>query len=387
MIAPGLALAAPVAGIDDKDTCEAQDYTWIAGVCDDGESSGSTAITDGSGSGSAGGASDAASDTTTTTAPTTTTPSTSGGSTSVVPETGSVDNGSADTGSTTGGANDSNVADRAPAVAPSPVVPNAGQENADQENSDQENSDQENADQESTDATTAPTTPSAAIVENGVKPIQDVISDLLPDAGANPIKLPGLPTNIPKPDADGNFDNVNDACLNAISQLQFPTGTSGLDKLSTQLQGFCRGLDTTDVHVCLDHLRDVVKHLCPTVIEHNTTINFNTTYVSNEWWGAYWTHRYDVDCDELTYDEANAILDWDRSDPFRLDRDDDGEACEWNSDNDEVDYASYPEGGVSTGDGSTSSGASPVEIALAASAVGGLGATGLVLVRRYARQG
>ena len=100
----------------------------------------------------------------------------------------------------------------------------------------------------------------------------------------------------------------------------------------------------------------VLKHLCPTVIEYNTTINIVNTHVSNEWWGAYWHHRYDVDCDELTYDEANAILDWDRSDPFRLDRDDDGEACEANAHGDDVEtvvYDSYPVGGVATGDGST----------------------------------
>ena len=189
---------------------------------------------------------------------------------------------------------------------------------------------------------------------------------------------------------DGKFKNVNDACLNAISRLEFPAGTSGLGNLSTQLQGFCRGLDTTDVHVCLEHLRDVVKNLCPTVIEYNTTINFVNTHVSYEWWGAYWHHRYDVDCDELTYDEANAILDWDRSDPFRLDRDDDGEACEANAHGDDVEtvvYDSYPVGGVATGDGSTDSGASGVEVALAAGALGGLGVTGLTLVRRFARQG
>ena len=217
--------------------------------------------------------------------------------------------------------------------------------------------------------------------------LQQEVDKILPEAGANPIKLPGLPVDIPQPDADGKFDNVDDACLNAISQLEFPAGTSGLDKLSADLQGFCSGMNTTDVDVCLEQLREVLKRLCPTLVEDNTTINFVNRNVTNEWWGTYWTNRYDVDCDELTYDEANAILDWDRSDPFRLDRDDDGEACERNAGRDEVDDVSYPEGGVSTGDGSTSSGASPAEIALAAGALGGLGATGLVLVRRYAKQG
>ena len=227
--------------------------------------------------------------------------------------------------------------------------------------------------------------PEAEEVEIALPDLQEEVDKVLPDAGANPIGLPNLPT-IPQP-VDGKFENVNDACLNAISKLEFPAGTTGLEHLSSQLQGFCHGLNTTDVDVCLEHLRDVLKHLCPTVIEYNTTINIVNWNISHEWWGAYWTHRYDVDCDEVTYDEANAILDWDRSDPFRLDRDDDGIACERNAHEHEVDYVSYPEGGVSTGDGSTGSGASAAEVALAAGALGGLGATGLVLVRRYARQG
>lgn len=36
----------------------------------------------------------------------------------------------------------------------------------------------------------------------------------------------------------------------------------------------------------------------------------------------------DVDCDEVSQQEAQTILDTDRSDPNRLDRDDDGTACE-----------------------------------------------------------
>ena len=48
-----------------------------------------------------------------------------------------------------------------------------------------------------------------------------------------------------------------------------------------------------------------------TSVENNTTVYesnyFSTTYVfdshaPSEWWGTYWHHRYDVDCDELTYD-------------------------------------------------------------------------------------
>ncbi|MDF2978370.1 MAG: hypothetical protein K0S40_3098 [Actinomycetospora sp.] len=208
------------------------------------------------------------------------------------------------------------------------------------------------------------------------------LADLLP--------LPDLPDIIPQPDAGGNFENVNDACLNAISQLQFPTGTEGLDVLSEQLQGFCSTLDPTTLTDLLDDLLELLNGLIPSLPPPSPTIpNEAPHYVPAYYWG-YWHHQYDVDCPELTYDEANAILAWDRSDPFRLDRDGDGEACEANAHGDDVEdveYIGYPVGGVATGDGSTGSGASGVEVALAAGVLSGLGVTGLALVRRFARQG
>ena len=234
---------------------------------------------------------------------------------------------------------------------------------------------------------------SGAALTNNVPNLQSEVNralavEDLPVAGLLP--LPDLPDIIPQPDAGGNFENVNDACLNAISQLQFPDGTEGLDVLSEQLQGFCSTLDPTTLTDLLDDLLELLNGLIPSLPTPNTPIpNQPPHYVPANYWG-YWHHQYDVDCPELTYDEANAILAWDRSDPFRLDRDNDGEACEANAHGDDVEYVEYvgyPVGGVATGDGSTGSGASGVEVALAAGMLSGLGVTGLALPRRFARQG
>jgi hypothetical protein len=240
----------------------------------------------------------------------------------------------------------------------------------------------------------APAPPiSAAALSGNVENLQSEVNEALaledlPLAGLLP--LPDLPDVIPEPDAGGNFENVNDACLNAISQLQFPEGTEGLDILSEQLQGFCSTLDPTNLTDLLDRLLELLNGLIPSLPTPNTPIpNVAPHYVPANYWG-YWHHQYDVDCPELTYDEANAILAWDRSDPFRLDRDDDGEACEANAHGDDVEYVEYigyPVGGVATGDGSTGPGASGVEVAPAAGMLSGLGVTGLALVRRFARQG
>lgn len=236
----------------------------------------------------------------------------------------------------------------------------------------------------------------AAVTERVLPQVQERVNALIGE-GENPlatlVQLPGLPPIIPQPDAGGNFESVNDACLNAISLLQFPDGTTGLEDLSEQLQGFCTTLDPTTVTDLLDTLLGVLQGLLDALpdapVDPSTIPNAAPHYVPADYWG-YWHHQYDVDCPELTYDEANAILAWDPSDPFRLDRDDDGEACENNRHDDDVEYVvydSYPVGGVATGDGSTDSGASGAEVALAAGALSGLGVTGLALVRRFARQG
>ena len=51
VLAPGLALAAPVAGATTEAECEALGYTWADGVCDDGVTAQPDATLDGTGTG------------------------------------------------------------------------------------------------------------------------------------------------------------------------------------------------------------------------------------------------------------------------------------------------------------------------------------------------
>ncbi len=89
-----------------------------------------------------------------------------------------------------------------------------------------------------------------------------------------------------------------------------------------------------------------------------------------------------MNCGDVTYNEAQAILSYDRSDPNNLDGDDDGIACEGNARIvNATNYGGYPQGGVSTGDGST--GASPAGVAQAAMALSALALGGVLLVRRF----
>jgi hypothetical protein len=354
VMAPGLALAAPAPGYTTEAACEAAGYTWTAAGCDDAPSTSTT--------------------TTTTEAPATTEDSVDGRTTT--PETPT----STPSSSTT----------------TTDVTPPGGMES---ELGAEDTGTESDAGATGSPATqrVAPAEPiSAAALSGDVEDLQGEVNralalEDLPPAGLLP--LPDLPDIIPLPDAGGNFENVNDACLNAISQLQFPEGTEGLDVLSEQLQGFCSTLDPTNLTDLLDKLLELLNGLIPSLPTPHTPIPATPPhYVPANYWG-YWHHQYDVDCPELTYDEANAILAWDRSDPFRLDRDNDGEACEANAHGDDVEYVeyveydSYPVGGVATGDGSTGSGASGVEVALAAAMLSGVGVTGLALVRRFARQG
>ncbi|HSK60536.1 MAG TPA: excalibur calcium-binding domain-containing protein [Actinomycetospora sp.] len=207
------------------------------------------------------------------------------------------------------------------------------------------------------------------------------LADLLGD-------LP-IPTEVP----DGGFTNPQEACAFLSGGLPIEGTPEQLAAFGTALSQFCSSLPTDFHGIGLDQLLDFLTELLgklPTPGAGSGHIPSNPPHYVPAHYGGYWHHQYDVDCPELTYDEANAILAWDRSDPFRLDRDNDGEACEANAHGDDVEYVvyeSYPVGGVATGDGSSGSGASGVEVALAAGTVSGLGVTGLALVRRFARQG
>lgn len=108
----------------------------------------------------------------------------------------------------------------------------------------------------------------------------------------------------------------------------------------------------------------------------------------------------DLDCDDVSQEEAQRILDADPSDPNRFDADDDGQACDSGAGGgsggasdgdssapsdeqaDQVDVT--PQGGVETGDGSGGAAdMSSVLGALGLTAAGGLA----VAARRTARQG
>jgi hypothetical protein len=371
VMAPGLALASPADEATTETACEAlgAGFDWVGGTC----VATSTSTTDDADTASDDSSSSAAAtDTTGTTGSTGSAGAT--GSTVTVPET---------------------------STAPSSTTPGidspAGQAARLTDGAATTGTDATTTGTDATDDTTAPAPTPKALDAGGQEIINDLTGitlpggvtlpdDFVPGAGSLADLLGGLevPTTVP----EGGFTNPREACAYLAAGLPIEGTPAQLQQLGTAFSQFCGALPTSftglDLDELIDQLGQLIRH-CPQPDQY--TVNITNNYVTNEWWGAYWHYRYDVDCPELTYDEANAILDADPSDPFRLDRDNDGEACEANAHGDDVDYVSYPEGGVATGDGSTSSGASPAEIALAGAALGGLGATGLVLVRRFARQG
>ena len=374
MMAPGLALAAPTGSETTPAECTAAGGTWTGGACAPGTSSA---------------VSESTSETDTSTPSSSTSTSTS----------------------STDPSSSSSVS--VPRVATPQTV--TEQQNADGATA--ASNDVASNDATSNDATTAgtatarraPTTATAdpvaspkAVNEGGERIVSQAAGLTLPGgitvpdaftpgAGSLVDLLGDLP--IPAQVPQGGFTNPQQACAYLAGGLPIQGTPDQLASLGTTFSQFCRSLPTSFTGIDLDalaaDLADLLCHLPDPHHGHRPIPHHPPHGVPVEWWG-YWDRGYDVDCPELTYDEANAILDWDRSDPFRLDRDNDGEACEANAHGDDVEYVEYvgyPEGGVATGDGSTDPSASPVEVALAAGALSGLGATGLVLARRFARQG
>ena len=358
VMAPGLALAAPITSAATPAECADTGGTWTAGTCEAASIPTTTTPA-------------------TTTTTTTTTPTTTSGS-------GSADaagaGGAADPGATGAAAGGSAPSITVPSItAPSITAPSIpGTSTTDPSGATTTTTGSQAAARTSTvtDASGAPADDQAITVAG-----QDLVSQLpgfgfLPGGGnldlPDGLGLATLPAN-PTP---------KQVCGYLAGALTVPSDQ--VESLSTAFAQFCNALPETGT-VDLDKLRDDLRHCVHPPIPHEPPHG-----VPASWWG-YWHHQYDVDCPELTYDEANAILDADPSDPFRLDRDGDGIACEWNAhDEDEVAYVhydGYPEGGVSTGDGSTGTGAPGVEVALAAGALAGLGVTGMVVVRRFVRQG
>ncbi|MHC1558478.1 excalibur calcium-binding domain-containing protein [Actinomycetospora sp. C-140] len=349
VIAPGLALAAPITSATTEAECDAAGGSWIGGACEDTSSTTTTTST-------------AADTDTSSSVP-------SGGVAPVIPAEGTTDVVDGGGSSLPGSGSERSSAARTGPTATEPTT--------------------------ETTTTTAPTTTGgddatgagapvarATVADTGQQLAQQLTTIQLPDGTTLPITFEPGKGNLP---LGGN--RLTELPSNPTAQQLcrfFASGLSVPDAQVTQVSQALTGLcDRLAVNGTADPgqvQQEVVRcyHEC-------VTFDVRTVYFS------YWNHRYDVDCDELSYDEANAILDWDRSDPFRLDADGDGVACEWNAhDDDEVAYVhydGYPEGGVSTGDGSTETGASDVEVALAAGALAGLGVTSMVVVRRFARQG
>lgn len=357
VMAPGLALAESPGDYASQATCEAASYVWntTAGSC-----AATTAGTSGSGSsrssessttGSSSTSTSTSTTTTTTPTTTTTTPDAglSGVTTPVAPE---VAGGTVPADGTTS----------------SGSIPTAS-------------------------ADTAPVTLGARSAKTAESELQAALVEELPvdPAALIPIELPpGLPFEIPTEIPTGGFTNPQEACGFFVSQLSAATPEEAA-ALGAAAAGFCgslptsfTGLDPTDL---IQDLLDIINGLIPSLPGNGGTIPTSPPPMVPAAYHGYWYHQYDVDCGDVTYDEAQAILAYDRSDPFNLDGDNDGEACEDNG-HGSARYVGYPVGGVSTGDGSTGTlDASPAALALAGAGVGGLALAGLTLVRRFGREG
>jgi hypothetical protein len=172
----------------------------------------------------------------------------------------------------------------------------------------------------------------------------DVLGNLPPG------NLVGLPT-IPDLPADGTFTSPQDACVYLASKVTVPAEQAST--LGDQFASFCQGLPesfgTSDLTGLISRLTDLLSALKATPAP-STSIRTTPIHTA---WGDLPSSFHDLDCGQLTYDEAQAVLADDRSDPNHLDGDHDGVACERN----QRDYATvcdaydgYPVGAVATGD-------------------------------------
>jgi hypothetical protein len=202
----------------------------------------------------------------------------------------------------------------------------------------------------------------AASALTGTKAAGATLGDVL---GSLPTGNLDLGT-IPSLPASGEFENARDACLYLASKVNAPAGSEGA--LSEQFAGFCDGLPTisasslTDLITALTNLLSGLKATpTPSTSTHTTPIHTA--------WGDLPGSFHDLDCAQLTYDDAQAVLADDHSDPNHLDGDHDGVACERNPRDYRTvcdDYVGYPVGAVATGD------SAPVVDPRVAAALGGL---------------
>jgi len=179
--------------------------------------------------------------------------------------------------------------------------------------------------------------------------------------------LTGLPT-IPDLPADGTFTNPQDACVYLASKVNAPSGQEGA--LGGQFASFCGALPdsfgATDLTGLISKLTDLLAALKATPARPSPSTHTTPIHAP---WGDLPASFHDLDCGQLTYDEAQAVLADDRSDPNHLDGDHDGIACERNPRDYRTvcdDYVGYPVGAVATGD------SVPVADPRIAAALGGL---------------
>ncbi|NMO89260.1 excalibur calcium-binding domain-containing protein [Actinomycetospora sp. TBRC 11914] len=159
-----------------------------------------------------------------------------------------------------------------------------------------------------------------------------------------------MPT-VPTLPADGTFTDPRDACVYLASKVNAPAGQEAT--LGEQFASFCGSLPPSfgglDLTALISKLTDLLAGLRATPTHPGST---STEPVHTAWGDLPWRFR-DLDCAQLSYDEAQAVLHADPSDPNHLDGDHDGVACERNAKDYATvcdDYVGYPVGGVATGD-------------------------------------
>ncbi len=165
-------------------------------------------------------------------------------------------------------------------------------------------------------------------------PITDALKNLpLGNLDLGGVTIPTLPSS-------GSFTSPRDACLFLASRVTVPV--DAVSAISGQFASFCNALpgsfEPSSGYPDLPSLAHALDRLC-----HGLK---DTHYHHTD-------GRDDINCDEVSYDQAQQILAEDRSDPNNLDGDNDGEACEDNPRGYETvaaDYDGYPQGGVATGD-------------------------------------
>jgi hypothetical protein len=169
------------------------------------------------------------------------------------------------------------------------------------------------------------------------------VADALADLPAGNLDLGDV--TIPDFPSSGSFSSPRDACLFLASKVTVDDGQAGA--IGQQFASFCGALpgsfDPSTGYGSLPDLVAALDKLC-----HGLKNSHYYGYHHHDGYG-----RDDINCDEVTGDQAQAIYEADRSDPNNLDGDNDGIACEDNPRDYETvtaNYDGYPHGGVATGD-------------------------------------